>query len=108
AGAAQLHRPSPRAGALSRHDPGRDRAAAAPGGPWLQAPEDVEPALRAADLLGDPPLPSREREGTVAKRWESEGAASRLGAAAPSPSHAFGIDPFLSRKGRGDHRAPST
>jgi hypothetical protein len=67
-------------------------------------------AARARTL----PLPSREKEGPIAQQWEGEGvgatgvftlsiasSSARKLLTAPSPSHAFGAGPFLSRKGRG-------
>src|SRR5690348_14129592 len=52
------------------------------------------------------PLALRERKGPVAKRWEGEGIVARkIRLPAPSPSHACGVCPSLSRKGRGENGA---
>ncbi|TXL73700.1 substrate-binding domain-containing protein [Vineibacter terrae] len=59
------------------------------------------------------PRGSGEREGPIAKRWEGEGyersvpiSAAWLDRSYPSPSHAFGMGPFLSPLPRDEETAP--
>jgi NADH dehydrogenase [ubiquinone] 1 alpha subcomplex assembly factor 7 len=60
-----------------------------PNGPLLLVANEFLDALPIHQLVRTEfPLPSREREGPIARRWEGEGAASDMRARAPSPSRA--------------------
>jgi hypothetical protein len=70
------------------------RGAAASTSTWSRGHSRLS---KIAEVEPQNPLPLREREGPIAKRWEGEGAAETY----PPPSRCCATGPALSRKGRG-------